>query len=73
MTQVEMMLDFMRENGSITGYDAFEMGIMNYKGRINDLRKLGFPIKTTWESRVNSAGVKKTYARYTLESEVALR
>ena len=73
MTQVEMMLDFMRENGSITGYDAFEMGIMNYKGRINDLRKLGFPIKPTWESRVNSAGVKKTYARYTLEREVALR
>ena len=56
----------MQTKGSITGMESFEMGIMNYKGRINDLRKLGFNIKTKMETHVNAKGEKKTYARYYL-------
>lgn len=66
MTQCEMMLNHLQTHGSITGMESIEMGIMNYKGRINDLRKLGFNIKTKMETRVNAKGEKKTYARYYL-------
>lgn len=66
MTQCEMMLNHLQTHGSITGMEAYEMGIMNYKGRINDLRKLGFQIKTEMVTRVNAKGQKKTFAVYTL-------
>lgn len=66
MNQCEKMLDYMKEHGSITGMESINMGVMNYKGRINDLRKLGVAIETKMESRVNAQGEKKTYARYYL-------
>lgn len=70
MSQVELLLDFMKEYGSITGMEAIGMGVMNYKGRIADLRKLGYKIKTVYEESVNKRGRKTRYARYILESEV---
>lgn len=67
--QCEEMLDYLRENGSITGMESItELGIMNYKGRICDLRRLGFAIETKWETHVNQKGQKKTFARYILKS-----
>ena len=66
MNQCEQMLDMMKRNGSVTGMDCIEVGIMNYKGRASDLRKLGFSVKTTMETRINAKGQKKTYARYSL-------
>ena len=70
MTQVDEMYDYLKERGSITGMEAItELGIMNYKGRICDLRKLGVPIVTVYETRTNSKGVKKTFARYILTED----
>lgn len=70
-SQVELLLDHLKENGSITGIECIvELGILNYKGRIADLRALGYRIKTVMETRVNAKGKKKRYARYVLESEV---
>ena len=68
MTQCEQMLDMLKANGSITGMDCINSGIMNYKGRVNDLRNLGVPIVTKMETRTNAKGEKKTYARYYLEA-----
>lgn len=69
MNQVEELLDYLKEKGSITGMESItELGIMNYKGRICDLRRLGFDIETKWESAVNKKGQKKTFARYILKS-----
>lgn len=68
MTQCEQMLDMLKANGSITGMDCINAGIMNYKGRVNDLRNLGVPIVTKMETRKNAKGEKKTYARYYLEA-----
>ena len=66
-SQVDMLLDYLQKHGSITGLECINLlGILNYKGRISDLRKLGFPIETTWETRINLYGVKKRYARYFL-------
>ena len=57
MNQVEALLDYLKENGSITGMESItELGIMNYKGRICDLRRLGFDIETKWESATNKKG-----------------
>ena len=66
MNQCEKILDYMKSNGSITGMECINMGVMNYKGRINDLRKLGVAIDTKMETHVNKAGEKKTFARYVL-------
>lgn len=67
-TQCEKLLDYMKENGSVTGMESImQLGVMNYKGRINDLRRLGVPIKTTMETVTNAQGEKKTFARYSLE------
>lgn len=66
MNQCEQMLDMIKRNGSVTGMDCIQAGIMNYKGRASDLRKLGFPIRTEMETKVNSKGEKKMYARYSL-------
>lgn len=64
MKQVDEMYDYLKEHGSITGMESIELGIMNYKGRICDLRKLGVTIDTVYETRTNSKGEKKTFARY---------
>lgn len=70
MTQLEIILELFKENGSVTGMDCIEAGVMNYKGRISDLRQLGYRIKTVYEEHVNRRGKKSRYARYILESEV---
>lgn len=65
-SQCKQILGMIEKNGSVTGMDCFEAGIMNYKGRVNDLRKMGFPIVTTMETRVNAQGERKTFARYSM-------
>lgn len=66
MRQVDKLYEHLKTHGSVTGMDCINMGVMNYKGRICDLRNLGVPIKTTMETKVNANGEKKTYARYVL-------
>lgn len=68
-TQLAKLYEHLKTHGSVTGMECIEMGIMNYKGRICELRNFGVPIKTTMETKVNSKGEKKTYARYTLVTE----
>lgn len=67
MNQCDLLLDYMMKHGSITGMESIGLGVMNYKGRINDLRKLGIPIKTVMVTETKPSGEKKTYARYYLQ------
>ena len=67
--QVDILLDYLRENGSATGLDIIGLGILNYKGRISDLRKAGYYIVTRMETHTNQKGESKTYARYILKGE----
>ena len=64
--QCTNLLNHMEKYGSITGMESINLGVMNYKGRINDLRRAGFPIETVMETKTNSNGERKTYARYSL-------
>ena len=50
MTQVDKLHEMLRR-GPVSGMDCINAGIMNYKGRVNDLRKLGIPIRTQMVTR----------------------
>jgi len=44
-TQTQMVLNYMREHGSITAIEAeHELGIMRLASRISDLKEVGFKI-----------------------------
>lgn len=66
MNQCDKLLDYMKTHGSITGMESIGLGVLNYKGRINDLRNLGVGIKTVMVETTNSDGEKKRFARYYL-------
>jgi len=66
--QCEKILNHMMIYGSITGLQSInELGVLNYKGRIADLRKLGYTIETKWVTQKNRKGESKTFARYVLK------
>lgn len=67
MTQHTLIIDYMREHGSITTYDAFmELGITKLTTRISELRRAGFKIRGVAYSGLNRFGKPVTYNRYTL-------
>lgn len=68
MKQLDILLVYLKEHGSATGMDIIGLGIMNYKGRICDLRQLGYEIKTVYETGKNRNGDPTRYARYILVS-----
>lgn len=65
MTQNSLVLDWMREHGSITSRDAvMELGIQRLAARIHELRASGIDIRGRTESGVNRYGKAVTYSRY---------
>lgn len=67
MTQNEMIMQHLRDRGSITALEAMnEYGIMRLPSRINELREDGAPIDGRMESGKNRFGVKTHYKRYYL-------
>lgn len=67
MTQNEAVKAHMETYGSITSMEAFEMGISRLSARIGDLRKMGVPVITRYETTKNRYGNTCTYARYSIE------
>ena len=69
MTQNDMILDYMKTHkGGISPKEANDnFGCMRLSARISDLRKMGYDISTTNETRKNRYGHSTTYARYKLE------
>ena len=67
MTQSEMILRYMHENGSITPWEAMrEFGCMRLGARIWDLKKAGTRIITESQTAKNRYGKYVTFARYRL-------
>ena len=62
--QIDKLYDMFKERGSLTGWDILNAGIMNYKGRVADLRKLGIHIETKMEEVEKRDGEKTRVARY---------
>ena len=67
MTQSDMILRYMHENGSITPLDAMrEFGCMRLGARIYDLKQAGTRIITESQTERNRYGKLVTFARYRL-------
>lgn len=70
MTQKQMILNHLKELGSITpGVALEEYGCFRLSARIADLKQDGVTIKTEMEKRKNRFGKTVRYARYRLEGE----
>ena len=68
MTQNEMIINHLREYGSITHLGALrDYGCMRLASRISDLRKTGIKIIRLTETSRNRYGQKIRYARYIME------
>lgn len=65
--QNERVLDYMKQNGSITTLEAFEnLAVTRLSARIADLRADGHIIASKRESGLNRFGDKVNYVRYVL-------
>ena len=69
-TDRDLILMHMKKYGSITQEEANEeYGIKRLSARINELRNMGYPIKTDILSCRNRRGRISNYAKYSLEME----
>lgn len=66
-TQEQAVLNHLKEHGSITSMEAFELyGCTRLSARIFDFRKLGYNILTVDTTVKNRYGQTCTYATYVL-------
>lgn len=69
MNQTDMVLEYMRDTGSITAMEAVEeFGCYRLSARIADLRKRGIEIQSETVTRKNRYGKSVTFSRYRLEN-----
>lgn len=67
-SQCKMILFYLKDKGSITAKEARNLcQCERLAARINDLRKLGIPIKTETKTYINKHGYPVRYAVYRLE------
>ena len=65
MTQREAILEYIKEFGSITPYQAFaDLGITKLATRISEMRKDGMTFKIEMVSTKNRYGKSVSYAKY---------
>lgn len=56
----------------ITGMEIItKLGIMNYKGRVSDVRKNGYPVERNWRNVPNRYGGFSKIAVYSLPEQTA--
>lgn len=72
ITQKDRILEYIRNFGSISSFEAYaNLGITQLGARIDQLKKEGYEFKTEWESNTNRFGEKTDYKRYYLADMVA--
>lgn len=65
--QKQRVINYIREFGSITSFEAYaDLGVTQLGARIDQLKKEGYEFKTEWESSKNRYGEKTEYKRYFL-------
>jgi hypothetical protein len=68
ITQYEIVLKHLREHGSISDLEAYQMyAIRRLGARVWELRNAGHSIRTEYVTKPNRYGVKTTFANYVLE------
>lgn len=72
ITQKDRILEYIRNFGSISSFEAYaDLGITQLGARIDQLKKEGYEFKTEWESNTNRFGEKTEYKRYYLVDIIA--
>lgn len=72
ITQKDRILEYIRNFGSISSFEAYaNLGITQLGARIDQLKKEGYEFKTEWESNTNRFGEKTDYKRYYLADMIA--
>lgn len=71
-TQKDIIINYIREFGSISSWEAYvDLGITQLGARIDQLKKEGYEFRTEWESNTNRFGEKTEYKRYYLVDIIA--
>ena len=67
--QKERIVDYIKDFGSITHLEAVrDLGCQRLASRISELKKMGYPIVSEFETGKNRYGEPTNYKRYSLES-----
>ena len=70
INQHQMVIDYIKLNGSITVRDAvIDLGINALPSRVAELKKSGYPIAVKKEKGKNRYGKTVPYKRYYLDGE----
>lgn len=65
MSDVERIIEYMQESGSITCKECQKkIGTTELRRRIRDIKDMGYEIGDIWEDGENRVGVKTRYKRY---------
>lgn len=70
MSQATQVIKYIRENGSITTTQAFELGITRLASRVHELREHGVPVEREMIAVQNRHGETCRVARYTIPGGV---
>ena len=71
IAQKDRIINYIREFGSISSWEAYaDLGI-TLGARIDQLKKEGYEFKTEWERKTNRYGEKTDYKRYYLADMLA--
>ncbi len=71
-TQKDRIINYIREFGSISSWEAYsDLGITQLGARIDQLKKEGYEFKSEWVSNTNRFGEKTEYKRYYLADIIA--
>lgn len=70
MSQATDVIEYIRENGSITTMQAFGLGITRLASRVHELRSFGIPVAKEMVSVQNRKGETCRVARYTIPGGV---
>lgn len=71
-TQRQKIINYIREFGSITSYEAYiDLGVTQLATRIKELKEQGYEFKTRWESAKNRYNEPVSFKRYYLLDMIA--
>lgn len=70
MSQAVDIIEFIRDNGSITTMQAFGLGVTRLASRVHDMRKVGIPFEKEMVTVLNRKGEACRVARYTIPGGV---
>lgn len=67
-TQNDMVLEYIRNYGSITQLEAMaDLGVSRLAARMSDLKAMGFDVHKTMATSYNRFGKKVSYSKYTID------